>query len=110
MVPVVSLVRGLVGAAFGRALSQRLQSMLTKRGVPLTPGADSRLAGQLAEAIVLAVSEQLPAAAATLSQAAKDAAPGLTLTFTFTFADKAALGTAAPGSPALTIRPGVHRD
>ena len=40
----------------------------------------------------------------------RDAASGVTLTFTFAFADKAALTTGAPAQPSMTIRPGWQRD
>ena len=106
MVQVVSIVRGLVGPAMRQAMARRLERMLGRRGVTLAPGAGRRFAEQLADAIVRAVSQHLPAAGPTLAQAAKDPAPGVTLTFGFTFPSKAALGTAAPDTPTLTIRPG----
>ena len=106
MVQVVSIVRGLVGPAMRQAMALRLERMLGRRGVTLAPGAGRRLAEQLADAIVRAVSQHLPAAGPSLAQAAKDPAPGVTLAFGFTFPSKAALGAAAPNTPTLTIRPG----
>jgi hypothetical protein len=110
MVQVVSVVRGLVGPAMRQAMARRLEWMLGRRGVALAPGAGRRLADRLSDAMVRAVSQQLPAAGPTFAQAAKDPAPGVTLTFGFTFPDKAALGTATPSGPTLTIRPGASRD
>jgi hypothetical protein len=58
--------------------------------------------------MVTAVAKQLPAATATLAQAAKDPAPGITLSYTFPFAGRAALTAAEPGAVTLSIRPGQH--
>ncbi|MGH2741260.1 MAG: hypothetical protein ACRDN8_02010, partial [Thermoleophilaceae bacterium] len=80
------------------------------RGIPLPEGAGARLSAALAEAIGHAVAKQLPAAAATLTTAAKDPAPGVTLTFAFHFDNREAIGRGEPGDPTLTIRSGVHRD
>lgn len=110
MPQVVSVVRGLVGPARRPALAERLERLLGRRGLPVTATAARQLADQLADAVVAAVSQQLPAAAATLAQAAKDPAPGVTLAFAFTFADRAALGRGAVAAPTLTIRPGWVRD
>ncbi|MEV6847951.1 hypothetical protein [Actinoplanes sp. NPDC051411] len=109
MVQVVSTVRAIVGPAAQQRLGERLERLLTKHGMPQAAGGGRKLSGQLADAIVGAVSAQLPAAAATLSRAAKDPAAGITLTFAFAYPDRAAIGTAAPAGPTLTIRPGLHR-
>ena len=45
-----------------------------------------------------------------LLAAIKDPAPGITLTFVFPFADKAALEGSQPAEPTMTIRPGRHHD
>jgi hypothetical protein len=110
MVQVLAVVRARLGPAMRQAMGRRLERILGRHGVAQAPGAAQRLAEQLADAMIRTVSGQLPAAAATLAQAAKDPAEGVTLTFGFTFPDKAALGTAAPGDSTLTIRPGRHRD
>jgi hypothetical protein len=107
---VVSLVRGLVGPAAQQTIARRLEQMLTKHGIPLTPGAGPPLAGRLADAMLRAVSQQLPSAAATLTRAAKDPAAGVTLTFGFTFPDKDTIATAGPETPTLKIRAGSHHD
>lgn len=110
LVQVVAAIRKLIGAPVQQALATRLQRLLTKRGITLAEGISTRLSAALAEAIVRAVAKQLPAAAATLTTAAKDPAPGVTLTFAFPFDDREALGRGEPGEPTLTIRSGIHRD
>ncbi|MGH4006978.1 MAG: hypothetical protein ACRDTH_02200 [Pseudonocardiaceae bacterium] len=110
LVQVVATIRKLVGAPVQQALASRLQRLLTKRGITLPEGAGAHLSAALAEAIARAVAKQLPAAAATLTTAAKDPAPGVTLTFGFSFEDREAIGRGEPGDPTLTIRSGVHRD
>jgi hypothetical protein len=110
-VQVVSMVRRLLGPAALRAIERRLTRLLTKHGITVEAGAAARLAQRLADGVLRVVSDQLPAAAATLAKAAQDPAPGATLTFTFGFADRAALAAGTPASdPAVAIRPGRHRD
>ncbi|WP_406356396.1 hypothetical protein [Streptomyces sp. NBC_00658] len=106
-VQVVSAVRHLLGPAVQQAMGGRLERMLGKHHVAVAPGTGIRLAGQLADAMLRAVAQQLPAASATLARAAKDPASGVLLTFGFTFPDKGSLATAPPGDPTLTIRPGT---
>jgi hypothetical protein len=110
LVQVVSTVRRLLDPAAQRGIAQRLTRTLRARGVQLPPDAAQQLAGRLADAALRAVSAQLPAAAATLAQAAKDPAAGVTLTFGFTFTDKDAITAGEPATPTLTIRPGKLRD
>jgi hypothetical protein len=107
---VVALIRESVGEPIRQAMTVRLRRALTKRGITLAEGAPARITNHLAEAILRAVAKQLPDAAAALSTAARDPAPGVTLSFGFTFADRAAMGRGETGDPTLTIRPGVHRD
>jgi hypothetical protein len=57
-----------------------------------------------------AIATQLPGSAAPILAAIKDPAPGITLTFLFPFADRAALESGQPGEPTMTIRPGRHHD
>ncbi|MET8849875.1 hypothetical protein [Amycolatopsis sp. NPDC004625] len=110
-VQVVSLVRRLLGPAALRAIEHRLTRLLAKHGIPVEAGAAARLAQRLVDGVLRTVSDQLPAAAATLAKAAQDPAPGATLTFTFGFADRAALAAGTPASdPAVAIRAGRHRD
>jgi hypothetical protein len=110
MIQIVSVVRGLLGPAAQKGMAQRLNRMLSRHGIEPGRGSGVELAGRLADAMVRAVSKQLPDAAATLDQAAKNPAPGITLTFAFTFADKASIATSQPSDPTLTIRPGQHDD
>lgn len=110
MVQVLSALRRLLDPATQAAMSQRLQQMLGKRDVTVAPETGRQLAQRLADAMLHAVSQQLPAAAPTLARAAKDPAVGATLSFAFTFPEKAAIATAEPAGPTLTIRPGFRRD
>jgi hypothetical protein len=108
--PVVSGLRRVTGSGAQQVMGRRLERMLTRQGIQFAPGAGLKLAGQLVDAMVRAVSKQLPDAATTLAQAAKDPVAGITLSFGFTFADKASLATTEPENPTLTIRPGWHND
>ena len=111
LVQVVSAVRRLLDPAAVGAMTARLEKLLTKHGITAQAGTGRQLAEKLADGMLRTVSEQLPAAAQTLAQAAQDPAPGTTLTFTFAFADRAAVGAGTPaGEPSVTIRPGTHRD
>ncbi|MEV4049900.1 hypothetical protein AB0J55_01830 [Amycolatopsis sp. NPDC049688] len=110
-VQVVAIVRRLLGPAALRAIERRLTRLMTKHGIAVEAGAAARLARRLVDGVLRTVADQLPAAAATLAKAAQDPAPGATLTFTFGFADRAALAAGTPASdPAVAIRPGRHRD
>lgn len=111
LVQVVSTVRRLLDPAAVQAMTAKLEKMLTKHGITAPAGIGRQLAEKLADGMLRTVSEQLPAAAQTLAQAAQDPQPGTTLTFAFSFADRAAVaaGTLA-GDPSVTIRPGSHRD
>jgi hypothetical protein len=106
---VVAAVRRLVGPAWQRALAVRLRRMLTRHGIPVPEGGSARLAARLASAVERVVAARLPEAAANLAAAAKDPAPGITLTFAFPFADRDALSRGIPGEATLSIRPGHHR-
>ena len=111
LVQVVSMIRQRLDGAALEAMGHRLEQLLAKHGIAATPGAGQRLAERLADGMLRAVSQQLPAAAPALAQAARDPAPGATLTFTFAFADRAAMAAGTPaGDPTVTIRPGLHRD
>ncbi|MGY1639396.1 hypothetical protein ACI78V_22345 [Geodermatophilus sp. SYSU D00742] len=106
---VVAALRRLVGPAWQRAIAGRLRRMLARHGIQVPDGGSARLAAQLAAALERVVAARLPEAAATLAAAAKDPAPGITLTFTFPFADREALSRGTPGEPTLGVRPGQHR-
>ncbi|MEV6643709.1 hypothetical protein [Amycolatopsis sp. NPDC051371] len=111
LVQVVSTVRRLLDDAALQAITTRLERLMTKHGITAQAGVGRQLAQRLADGMLRTVSEQLPASAQTLAQAAQDPAPGATLTFTFSFADRAAVAAGTPaGDPAVSIRPGMHRD
>jgi hypothetical protein len=108
---VVALLRRVVGAPARHNLATRLDRQARRRmGQPLPAGRAGTLAGHLAETMLTTVAKELPSAAAALAGAARDPAPGLTLTFVYTFADRAAVGTGTPEGPTLSIRPGQRRD
>ncbi len=110
-VQVVSQIRAALGPAFRAALTRRMARHLAeKAGAPVPPARAAELAEKLAEAMLGAVSTNLPSSAPSLGDAARDAAPGVTLTFEFRFKDKAALVSGDPTAPTLVIRPGWHRD
>lgn len=106
---VVAAVRRLVGEPRQKAIAARLQHMLGRQGITLPEGGGAKLAAALAQAVERVVAAQLPEAAATLASAAKDPAAGATLSFTFPFADRDALGRGEPGEPTMQIRAGMHR-
>jgi hypothetical protein len=111
LVQVVSTVRRLLDPAAVGHMTARLEKMLAKHGITAPAGTGRTLAERLADGMLRTVSEKLPAAAQQLAQAAQDPAPGTTLTFTFPFADRAAVAAGTPaGDPSVTIRPGSHRD
>ncbi len=108
---VIALLRLVLGAAFRSAMGTRLgRHLAAKAGAPVPPNRAAALAEKIAESILTVVSAKLPETASALAQAARDAARGLTLTFEFRFADKAALVAGDPEAPTMTIRPGWHRD
>ena len=108
---VVALLRGMLGDTARRSLGERIDRQARRRlGTPLPAGRAGTLAGHLTESMLTAVAKQLPAAAATLSAATRDPAPGVTLTFAYTFANRAAVSTGTPEGPTLTIRPGRRHD
>ncbi len=109
-VQVVALLRGLVGPTVRQAIAGRLGRKLAKRGITVAEGVPAKAADAIAEAIGRTVAGQLASAAAELTTAAKDPAAGVTLTFAFTFDDKAALASGTVADPALTVRSGQHRD
>jgi hypothetical protein len=108
---VVAQLRTVLGAAFRAALATRLTRHLSERtGLPVPPARPPALADKLAESMLGVISQKLPESATALGQAARDAASGLTLTFDYRFADKAALVSGEPKAPTMVIRPGWHRD
>lgn len=101
---VVATVRQLLGPNARKSLAERLALKQS------TPEQRKALAEAVAEAMLAALAKELPQVGATLAQAAKDPASGITITFAVPFADQAALQAATPGTPTVTIRPGHHSD
>jgi hypothetical protein len=100
-----------MGPAFRAGLAARLSRQLpAKAGAPVPPDRPAALAEKVAESMLALLSAKLPESATALGQAARDAAKGVTLSFEYRFPDKAALVTGDPAAPAMTIRPGWHRD
>ena len=108
---VVATVGRLLGPRVQEAASQRLPRMLGRviRST-VAPARGQALAANVVEAMKSGLAKELPTQAAAMATAAKDPAPGLTLTYVFTFADQQALASGMPGAPVLTIRPGPHSD
>ncbi len=108
---VVAGIRELLGAGARRALADRLGRV---RGLntptPMPAERRQALAEALAESMITAVAKELPAAATAIATAAKDPARGITLTFAYSFPDRAAVLGSPPGAPTLTIRPGFRHD
>jgi hypothetical protein len=110
-VRVVAAFRRLIPALVERTLPARLMRQVQRMsGIPLTPDAAATLARTVGERMVAALAAQLRAMGPALTAATRDPAPGVTLTFEFGFADRAALVAARPDAPTLTVRPGRHRD
>ncbi|WP_374456919.1 hypothetical protein [Nocardioides sp.] len=108
---VVATVNRLLGPRVQEAAAARLPRMLGRATrSTVAPARGHALAAHLIEAMKSALAKELPTQAAAMATAAKDPAPGLTMTFVFAFADAAALASGLPGAPALTIRAGRHSD
>jgi hypothetical protein len=110
-VRVVAAFRRLIPGLVERTLPARLMRQVQRMsGIPLTPDAAATLARTVGERMVAALAAQLRAMGPALTAATRDPAPGVTFTFEFGFADRAALVAARPDAPTLTVRPGRHRD
>lgn len=108
MAPVVAAIRALLGEPAQQALAARLHAMLKSRQITLAEGGSAKLADAMAEAMTRALAAQLPAAAAALTSAAKEPTAGVTLSFAFSFADRAAIADSKFEDPTLSIHSGVH--
>jgi hypothetical protein len=107
----VGAVAQLVGPVVRRHLANRLLVRLRRGlGVAVTPARAESLANHLVEGMLRVLSAQLPGSAAAVLAAIKDPAPGITLTFVSTFADRAALQTGEAGEPTMTVRAGRRHD
>jgi hypothetical protein len=106
---VVARFRTIAGDPLRRVLADRLARKLARHAMVLPDGGRERLAGNLAEAALRAVAKELPGLAPTLSAAAQAEAPGVTVTFGFRFADRAALIAGTAPEPQIAVHPGGHR-
>ncbi|GIF23450.1 hypothetical protein BJ973_004062 [Actinoplanes tereljensis] len=102
-----SLILGLAKQSLPARIARQAQRT---PDVALTAEQTQTLAAAVGERMVVAVAQQLRSLAPALAAAARDPAEGLTLTFEFGFADRAALAAGRPDAPNLTVRPGRHRD
>lgn len=91
-------------------VAKRLHAMFAKREIQADEGTAQALSGRLFDGFVAALGSQIEQLSSTLISAAKDPAPGLTVTAGFTFPSKEALTAGEPEAPGLTVRPGRHRD
>jgi hypothetical protein len=107
---IVTVIQSIASPSFRSAVEQRLHLLFERRQMALSPGQVRTLANQLLDGLITAVGSQLPALGGALALAAKDPAPGLTVTAVYQFSSKQAIGTSAPAAPTLTVRPGRHHD
>jgi hypothetical protein len=110
MAAVVAAVRRHVGPPLREALAERLVRKLGRYGITLAEGRGRVLAAELAEAVVRAAANRLPASADALRAAARNPSAGLTMTFEFDFANREAIKQGRAGAPTLSIHSGLHRD
>lgn len=104
-------VTRLVGPVVRRHLARRLLLQLRRGlGNTVTPARAESLGNHLVESMLRVLAAQLQGSAPAILAAIKDPAPGITLTFAATFADRAALASGEPGEPTMTIRAGRHHD
>jgi hypothetical protein len=107
---MVATFRQLLGPAARDALARRLRRVRSFASRDVDQAVWGRMATSMAEAMTTAVAQAMPAVAAELMRAAQDPATGLTVTFTFAFADRAAIPGGALRPPTLVVRPGHHHD
>lgn len=110
-VRVVAAFRSLILDLAQRSLPDRVVRQARRTpGAVLSMEQARLLAGVIGERMVAAVAAQLRAMAPTLAAATRDPASGVTLTFEFGFADRAALTAGRTDAPTVTVRPGRLRD
>jgi hypothetical protein len=110
----VRLVAGFRSLILG--VAQRSLPTRIARQFQRTPGAAvsmeqaRAIAAALGERMVAALSAQLRTLGPSLGAAARDPKAGMTITFEFGFADRAALAAGRADAPTITVRPGRHHD
>lgn len=107
---VVSVIRRATGKGFRRVVARRLDRMLRRHGVTRDAASLQSLSDQLFDGLVIGVGAQIQALGPSLAAAAKDPAAGLTITASFQFESKDAIGKAKPPAPTISVRAGRHRD
>jgi hypothetical protein len=109
-VRLVAAFRSVILGLAQRSLPGRIARQAQRKpGTALSPEQARALAAAAGERMVAAVSAQLRGLGPTLAAATRDPAAGVTLTFEFGFADRAALTAARVDAPTVTVRPGRHR-
>jgi hypothetical protein len=107
---VVAAFKAVTGDPMRLVVARRLGAMLRRRGLSREEVAIAALTSQLFDGLLASIAKQLPGLAGVLGTAAKDPARGLTVTATFSFPSKEAIGKGIANSPTLTVHPGRHRD
>jgi hypothetical protein len=106
---IVAAFKAITGDPMRLVVTRRLSAMLRRHKLPGDEAAITALTNQLFDGLLGSLANQLPGLAGTLATAAKNPARGLTVTATFTFPSKDAIGKGTVGSPTLTVHPGRHR-
>jgi hypothetical protein len=110
-VRLVAGFRTLILGVAQRSLPTRLARQFQRTpGVALSAEQAQSVAAALGERMVAAISAQLRTLGPSLAAAARDPKAGMTLTFEFGFADRAALTAGRADAPTITVRPGRHHD
>jgi hypothetical protein len=110
-VRLVAGFRALILGVAQRSLPTRLVRQFQRTpGLALSAEQAQSVAAALGERMVAAISAQLRTLGPSLAAAARDPKAGMTLTFEFGFADRAALAAGRADAPTITVRPGRHHD
>jgi hypothetical protein len=106
----LALVRATLHDGVRRSVAARLARVVGRvTGAAVPPDRAGALAQTVLTGMVTTLSANLAEQKTALAEAARNPAPGVTLTFEWRFADRAALRSGVPAGPVLTIAPGVRR-